>query len=121
MEASHETMVLLESFALSRIHLYPKLYIHLIFSKESRKSTVIFDNDSVSINILVCVILNMIASSRSFLQRSPIMTCLIQIGKYFCLIHLFKIALTIILNRQIYSALLRYPIVIFKQQWKFTV
>lgn len=72
-------------------------YVHPIFQQES---TGIFDNDSVSINLLICVILSLIASSWSFSQPSPIMTCLTQSGKYFHFIHLFKITLTIILNSQ---------------------
>lgn len=39
-------------------------------------------------NVLICVILNMIASAWNFSQNPQIMTYLTQIGKYFYLISL---------------------------------
>lgn len=73
-EASSATMDLSEIFTTPEICLRPKWYTHPIFNNKSRKSTAHLDCDFVSINVLICVILNMIASSWSFSQNPPIMT-----------------------------------------------
>lgn len=66
---------LLEIFTVLKISLCPKWYIYSIFNKESRKALPTFGCVPVTINVLICAILNMISSSWSFSQNPQIMTC----------------------------------------------